>query len=94
MNERYNEMLNERLTRSFDVTIVPIGGETFLVRRSEAFKVNKVGLFIWNALEGEKTLDEIVTAVSDKYRVDAQTASDHVQQFAADLKSQYLVGPS
>lgn len=84
-------MVDERFSRSYDVTVVPVRSEMFLVRRSQAFRVNETGLHIWNRLEGDVTGAELAVDVAAKYGIDEAVASRDVEEFIQELKQRRLV---
>ena len=43
--------------------------------------VNEVGAFLWNMLQKDVTLDELVTGVLEEYDVDEETAREDIQAF-------------
>ena len=48
--------------------------------------VNSTGSFIWDLLENEMTLTELVTAITEAYDIDAATAKTHAEVFLKTLK--------
>ena len=84
-------MVDERFSRSYDVTVVPGRSEMFLVRRSQAFGVNETGLHIWNRLEGDVIGAELAVDVASKYGIDEAVASRDVEEFIQELKQRRLV---
>ena len=70
-----------------------LGNQYVIVAVGEASKrfhgmisINGCGSFIWECLEKECTLDELVTAVTDAYEIDADTARADVSEFLTNLK--------
>ena len=70
-----------------------IGTQYVIVAVGEATKkfngmisVNSTGSFIWDALEKETSMDELVAALVAQYEVDAETASAHASKFVETLK--------
>ena len=43
--------------------------------------VNEVGAFLWNMLQKDVTVDELVTGVLEEYDVDEETAREDIQAF-------------
>lgn len=84
-------MSNEKPGRSYDVTVILVGKDVFLVRQAEAFKVNKVGMFIWNHLEGDAAVPEIASKMVESFDIDIVTATQDVEDFVAELKRRQLV---
>lgn len=48
--------------------------------------VNSTGSFIWDALENEVSLNDLVAAITDAYEIDAETAKTHAEAFLKTLK--------
>lgn len=64
--------------------IVAVGAAT--KRFNGMISVNGTGSFIWDQLERDITMDELVTAITDAYEIDAATAADHAAKFIETLK--------
>ena len=70
-----------------------IGTQYVIVAVGEATKqfngmisVNSTGSFIWDALEKELSMDELVAALVAQYEVDVETATAHANEFVATLQ--------
>lgn len=50
--------------------------------------LNETGRFLWEQLQTEKTIDQLVAALQEEYEVDEQTAYQHVQAFTNKLKEE------
>ncbi|HKE10907.1 MAG TPA: PqqD family protein [Myxococcota bacterium] len=80
------------LRRAPGVVARTIAGETILVpvrRRAQEmglFTLNGVGTFVWQALDGTHSLQEIAGAVAAAFEVDPVRALADVAAFAADLE--------
>ena len=80
------------LRRASGVVARTIAGETILVpvrRRAQEmglFTLNGVGTFVWEALDGRRSLREIAGAVASAFEVDAGRALADVAAFGADLE--------
>lgn len=70
-------------------TLVPIG-ET-AVSFKGIIKVNNIGSFIWNNLEGAKDENEIVSMVMDKYNLELNEARTSVDDFLKYLKNVNII---
>lgn len=66
-----------------DIILVPVG-QTAL-EFSGMITVNEVGLFIWNLLEQGKTEDEIISALTQEYEVEPETAREDYRTFLQTL---------
>ena len=70
-----------------------LGGQYVIVAVGEASKrfhgmisVNESGSLLWDRLEKECSLDDLVSAVTDTYEIDADTARADVLEFLTNLK--------
>ncbi|MBR7112447.1 MAG: PqqD family protein [Clostridia bacterium] len=48
--------------------------------------VNETGSFIWDALESDISMDELVEKITENYEIDAETARAHATDFVNTLK--------
>ena len=64
--------------------IVAVGAAT--KKFSGMISVNSTGSFIWDQLEKDISLDELVCAITENYEIDAETASAHATEFLNALK--------
>ena len=64
--------------------IVAVGAAT--KRFNGMISVNGTGSFIWDMLENDITLDELVGAITNAYEIDAETAKAHAVAFLDTLK--------
>jgi hypothetical protein len=65
-----------------------VGNEKILVplknniaNMSEIFNLNEVGSFVWDMIDGKNTEAEIVSAISNEFDVDEQTAKSDMDTF-------------
>jgi len=70
-----------------------IGGKDVIIAVGEASRafngmiaVNATGAFIWDHLEKEMTMAELVAAMVEHYDVDAATAEQNAAAFVAQLR--------
>ena len=49
------------------------------------YNMNEVGAFIWDHLDGEKTLNDILNMVADEFDVSDQDAEIDLQDYIRDL---------
>lgn len=72
-----------------DYVIIPIGKTALSF--NGLISVNEVGAFLWNMLQKDVTMDELVTGVLAEYDVDEETAREDIQEFIDQLmKGQIL----
>ncbi len=82
---------NEFIMREIagEYVLVPIG------KRALTFQglvtMNEVGALIWEMLEKESDIDQIVSGILDEYEVDEQTAIKDVLDFIGFLKDCQII---
>jgi hypothetical protein len=54
------------------------------------YTLNSTGAFIWNRLDGARTVQDIVNEVEQEFDVDSKQALDDVLSFFHDMK-EYLI---
>ncbi len=70
-----------------------IAGESFAVPvnaengSSDIVILNPVSKLLWENLQEEKTIDELVSAVRSQFEVDPKTAADDIADFMEQLES-------
>lgn len=85
--------LDERPRQNTDTAARRIGGLFYVVdpSTSELHSFNEVGSFIWELLDGTKTVSGIVDAVVSSYEVDRPRAERGVAVFLDQLQAKNLV---
>ena len=84
-------------SRSTSVVTRKTGNEYVLVPvtnniadMTSVYTLNETGAFIWELIDGRKSVEELIKAVIDKYDVDKETATTDVYSFI-DNMSNYLI---
>ena len=73
-----------------EYVIIPTG-KTVLTFNG-LISMNEIGVLLWNMLQNDVTIDELVQGVLDEYDVDEETAREDIQEFIDELvKGQILV---
>lgn len=62
-----------------DYVIIPTGKT--VLSFNGLISVNEVGAFLWELLQKEVTIEDLVTAVLNEYEVDEATAREDIQEF-------------
>lgn len=85
--------LDQRYKRNEDFVYRKIEDETILVPiknnvgdMGSIYNLNEVGAFIWEHLDGEKTLEDLKNMVTAEFDVSDQEAEEDLIQFVDDLK--------
>ncbi len=75
-----------------DVNQETIDGQAILFdpTASQTIRLNETALLVWQSCQGQATLNEIATLLTERYDVDFKTAQDHTEQLVACFASQNL----
>lgn len=80
-------------TRAEEVAFRVIDGEAVLLHLVNGvyYTLNEVGSMAWELCDGLTSSDAIVTAISEEYQVDADTARGDLRELLDDLAAEGLV---
>jgi hypothetical protein len=89
--------LSSVLLHSPDVVTRKTGNEYVLVPvtnniadMNSVYTLNETGAFIWEQIDGKKSVAEIVAALTEEYDIEKDAAEEDVMIFIQDLKK-YLI---
>jgi methyltransferase-like protein len=84
--------LKSILSHSSSVVTRKTGNEYVLVPVTDniadmdsVYTLNETGAFIWEQIDGEKTVEEIIEAVTEEYETDKTTAERDVIEFIGHI---------
>lgn len=69
--------------------VVPLGNQ--ISNFGSIIKLTETGAFLWAQLESEKTIDDLVLALTNEYEVDREKATTDVTAFVQKLSSNNLL---
>ncbi len=74
-------------------TVRSLGDETLFLDPdgSSVHVADEVGGFIYNLIDGQKSLAEVLQAITDTYEVDEKTAETDLHRFIGDLIAQSIL---
>jgi PqqD family protein of HPr-rel-A system len=84
---------SERIRRAEGLPHQKIDDQTLVVvpRKKEVHLLNPTATRVWELLERETTVDELVKALTEEYDVDAGTARRDVEAALAEMKQKGLL---
>jgi hypothetical protein len=89
--------LNSILSQSSLIVTRKTGNEYVLVPitnniadMNSVYTLNETGAFIWELIDGKRTVEEIIIALTEEYDIDKQNAVSDVFTFI-DNMSKYLI---
>jgi hypothetical protein len=71
-----------------EYVLVPIANN--IADMNSMYTLNETGAFIWERINGEKSVEDIINEMMNEYEVDYKTASNDVFSFIDDMSS-YLI---
>jgi len=90
--------LNSILSRSPSVVTRKTGKEYVLVPvanniadMNSVYTLNKTGAFIWEQIDGKKTIENIIGLVTKEYDIDNNSASKDVFDFIGNMKEFLII---
>ena len=71
-----------------EYVLVPITDN--IADMNSVYTLNETGAFLWEHIDGKRTVEEIINALIDEYNIDKQNAESDVFTFI-DNMSKYLI---
>lgn len=70
-----------------------LGGEAVIVvpRKREIHRLNEVATLLWQELEAERSVEELVDRVVEEFEIDAERAAADVRTFLDEMAKRDLV---
>jgi len=78
-------------TRIPDVRFQKIGGRTLLIRRNRAFEIDEVGVRIWQLLDGQRPLEEVIDSLAREFDAPREVLACDCAEFLDRLRAEELV---
>lgn len=77
--------------RDFFTKCQAIHGEMYLAKSGKAFKLNEMGIRVWNLLDGRSGILDVAEAISDEFKVDKKVVERDVENFIQMLLERELI---
>jgi methyltransferase-like protein len=71
-----------------EYVLVPVANN--IADMNSVYTLNETGAFIWEHINGENSVEDIINEMMEEYEVDFITASEDVYSFIDDM-SKYLI---
>jgi Coenzyme PQQ synthesis protein D (PqqD) len=55
------------------------------------YTLNETGAFIWEQIDGKKSVEEIISVMTEEYDIDKDTATTDVLEFISKMNSYLIV---
>jgi len=93
MNSPSTPELHARVSRKDEVPWKVLDDTIVILDLTEGdfFELDDVGCWIWQRLDGVRTLEDHARALAEEYGIDIETARSDIVAFVADLDSKGLI---
>jgi hypothetical protein len=71
-----------------EYVVVPVTNN--IADMNSVFTLNETGAFIWDQINGKRSVEEIIGALTTEYDIDNETASEDLFTFIDNMKN-YLI---
>jgi hypothetical protein len=92
--------LKSILTHSPSIVTRKTGNEYVLVPVTNniadmhsVYTLNETGAFIWEHIDGKRSVEEIIAELTEEYEIDNENASEDVFSFIDDMSKYLIIDP-
>jgi methyltransferase-like protein len=71
-----------------EYVLVPVANN--IADMNSVYTLNETGAFIWEHIDGKRSLSDLIEALVKEYEIDEKTASEDVFSFISEMKN-YLI---
>jgi methyltransferase-like protein len=72
-----------------EYVLVPITNN--IADMNSVYTLNETGAFIWEKIDGKRSVEDIIDALADEYDIDQQTAESDVFSFIENMRKYLIV---
>jgi hypothetical protein len=72
----------------YEYVLVPITNN--IADMNSVYTLNETGAFIWEKINGKRSVEDIITALTTEFEIDKDTASEDMFSFIDNMKK-YLI---
>ena len=73
-----------------EYVLVPIANN--IADMNSVYTLNETGAFIWEQINGKRTVEEIISILTEEYDIDKNTASEDVFSFIENMSKYLIIG--
>ena len=74
-----------------EYVLVPIANN--IADMHSVFTLNETGAFIWEQINGERSVEEIIAALTSEYNIENESAEKDVFTFIEDMRKYLVINP-
>lgn len=67
-----------------EYVIIPVSNN--IADMDSVFTINETGAFLWEIIDGERNVEDLINVLVDEYEIDYQTALNDVSEFLEQMK--------
>jgi len=71
-----------------EYVLVPVANN--IADMNSVYTLNETGAFVWDLIDGNRNIEEIITALTEEYNINRQSASEDVISLINNM-SNYLI---
>lgn len=80
--------------RRLDARVRNVGGTILVAGQREVLELTETAAFVWNRIDGERTIKALGQELANEYDVELDTATEDVAELVDDLLAAELVDVS
>lgn len=84
-------MISKIFERNIAYRVRKIGGQIFLIGENTYYELNEVAFEIWNCIENEKSIEDIVSYVGKEFDVDDKILVKDVYEFINVMENNNVI---
>ena len=73
-----------------EYVLVPISNN--IADMDKVYTLNETGAFIWEQIDGKRSVEEIITLLTEEYDIDVKTASEDLFSFIEKMNKYLIIG--
>ena len=72
-----------------EYVLVPIANN--IADMNSVYTLNETGAFIWEQIDGKRSVEELIVALTEEYDIDAENASNDVFAFIENMRGWLII---
>ena len=73
-----------------EYVLVPVANN--IADMNSVYTLNETGAFLWELIDGRKTVSDLIESLISEYEIDKETADADVMSFIEEMKKYLIIG--
>ena len=73
-----------------EYVLVPVANN--IADMNSVYTLNETGAFLWEMIDGRKTISDLIESLISEYEIDKETAVADVMSFIEEMKKYLIIG--